>query len=99
MSAFGHQSDEEVLYVIRYTIQKMIELSRLWNGNGTETYFLHCLTKSSFAFPSWPTKNTTEDNFRKSINFKLASFATFTQVNNLIIPFHSLDSRAAELTR
>ena len=96
MSAFGHQSDEKVLYVIRYTIQKMIEFP---TANGTETYFLHCLTKSSFAFPSWPTKNTTEDNFRKSINFKLASFATFTQVNNLIIPFHSLDSRAAELTR
>ena len=90
MSAFGHQSDEDVLYVIRYTIQKMIEFP---TANGTETYFLHCLTKSSFAFPSWPTKNTTEDNFRKSINFKLASFATFTQVNNLII------SRAAELTR
>jgi len=96
MSAFRHQSDEEVLYVIRYTIQKMIEFP---TANGIETYFLHCLTKSSFAFPSWPTKNTTEDNFRKSINFKLASFATFTQVNNLIIPFHSLDSRAAELTR
>ena len=95
MSAFGHQSDEEVLYVICYTIQKMIDFPT----NGTETYFLHCLTKSSFAFPSWPTKNTTEDNFRKSINFKLASFATFTQVNNLIIPFHSLDSLAAELTR
>ena len=96
MSAFGHQSDEEVLYVIRYTIQKMIEFP---TANGTETYFLTVLTKSSFAFPSWPTKNTTEDNFRKSINFKLASFATFTQVNNLIIPFHSLDSLAAELTR
>jgi hypothetical protein len=36
MSAFGHQSDEEVLYVIRYTIQKMIEFP---TANGTETIF------------------------------------------------------------
>jgi len=47
MSAFGHQSDEKVLYVIRYTIQKMIEFPTV---NGTDL-FSSLFDKKFLRFP------------------------------------------------